>query len=281
MSFKKTQIGSEILQTLSGLFIGNKNVMKSYLYSLCRLRKLKLTFYSKLVEGIASRISELKALWSLKLRSIDEFDRPATLELGSLITHHELLEVYLVGPLTRSIESLCSPNLRVLTLATITEARIQNFVQKNIICRFRIPLTIISDNGRQFDSQGFKDFCSSLGIKNQYSSPGHPQVNGQMEVTNRTLLKIIKTKLDEAKGAQLDELPNVLWAYRTTARTPTGETPFRLTYGTEAVIPVEVGVASTRRTTFSKEENDDKLRVNLDSLDKVREKASSKMTEYQ
>ena len=51
-------------------------------------------------------------------------------------------------------------------LATITEARIQNFVWKNIICRFGIPLTIISNNGRQFDSQGFKDFCSGLGIKN-------------------------------------------------------------------------------------------------------------------
>ncbi|KAL0009783.1 hypothetical protein SO802_004891 [Lithocarpus litseifolius] len=120
MPFKKTYIGSDseiILQTLSGLFIGNKNVVKSYLYSLHHLRKLKLTFYSKSVEGIASWISELKALRSLKLRSIDEFDRPATLELGSLETHHELLELYLVGPLTRSIESLCSPNLRVLTLS--------------------------------------------------------------------------------------------------------------------------------------------------------------------
>ena len=86
-------------------------------------------------------------------------------------------------------------------LATITEARIQNFVWKNIICRFGIPLTIISDNGRQFDSQGFRDFCSGLGIKNQYSSPRHPQANGQTEVTNQTLVRIIKTKLDEAKGA--------------------------------------------------------------------------------
>ena len=155
------------------------------------------------------------------------------------------------------------------------------FCLENIICMFGIPLTIISDNGRQFDSQSFKDFCSGLGIKNQYSSPGHPQANGQTEVTNRTLLKIIKTKLDEAKGAWLDELPDVLWAYRTTARTPIGETPFRLTYGTKAVIPIEVGVASTRRITFSKKENDDKLRVNLDCLDEVRDKASSKMTKYQ
>ena len=163
-------------------------------------------------------------------------------------------------------------------LATITEARIQNFVWKNIICRFEIPMTIITNNGRQFDSQAFRDFCSSLGIKNQFSSPGHPQANGQTEVTNRTLLKIIKTKLDDAKGAWPEELPNVLWAYRTTARTPTGETPFKLTYGTEAVIPIEVRITNTRQVVFNKEGNDEKLQLNLDCLDEVRDKAFSRMT---
>ncbi|KAK7839793.1 disease resistance protein rpp13 [Quercus suber] len=113
-----TYIGSEIiLQTLSGLFIGNKNVVKSYLYSLHHLRKLKLTFYSKSVEGIASWLSELNTLRSLKLRSIDEFDRPATLELGYLVTLRELSELYLVGPFTISIRSLCARNLKVLTLS--------------------------------------------------------------------------------------------------------------------------------------------------------------------
>ena len=59
-------------------------------------------------------------------------------------------------------------------LATIIEAKVQNLVWKNIVYRFRIPRTIISDNGRQFDSHGFKSFSLSLGIKNKYSSPGHP-----------------------------------------------------------------------------------------------------------
>ena len=166
-------------------------------------------------------------------------------------------------------------------LATIMEVEIQIFVWKNIIYRFRIPLMIISDNGRQFDSQAFRDFCLGLGIKNQFSSPGHPQENGQTKVTNRTLLKIIKTKLDDAKGTWPEELPNILWAYMTTARTPTRETPFRLTYGTEAVILVEVGVTNTRQAVFSKEGNDKKLRLNLDCLDEVRDKASSRMAKYQ
>ena len=92
-------------------------------------------------------------------------------------------------------------------------------------------------------------------------------MNGQTEVTNRILLKIIKAKLDDTKGAWPEELPNVLWAYRTTTR----ETPFRLTYGIEAMIPVEVGVTSIKREAFNEKSNDDHLRQNLDYLDEVRE----------
>ena len=95
------------------------------------------------------------------------------------------------------------------------------------------------------------------------------------------MLKIIKVWLEEAKSAWPKELPNVLWAYKTTVRTPTGEMPFRLTHGTEAVIPVEVGVTSMRREAFNEDSNNNQLRVNLDYLDEVRDEASQKMTKYQ
>jgi len=100
-------------------------------------------------------------------------------------------------------------------------------------------------------------------------------------VTNRTLLKIIKAKLDNAKRAWPKELPNVLWAYKTTARTPIGETSFRLTYGTESVILVEVGISNIKQEMFHEDSNNDQLRVNLDCLDEVRDRASNKMTKYQ
>ncbi|XP_075633821.1 uncharacterized protein LOC142606340 [Castanea sativa] len=93
--------------------------------------------------------------------------------------------------------------------------------------------------------------------------------------------KNIICRLDNAKGAWPEELHNVLWVYKTTARTPIGETPFGLTYGTEAVIPVEVGVANTSWEVFHEENNDDQLRINLDYLDEIRNKASDKMTKYQ
>ena len=159
-------------------------------------------------------------------------------------------------------------------LATITETKVQNLVWKNIVCRFGIPRTIISDNGRQFDSRAFRSFCSNLGIKNKYSSPGHPQANGQTEVTNRSLLRLIKSHLVGEKGAWPEELPNVLWAYRTTTRTPTGETPFNLTYGAEVVILVEVGLTSFRREFFAEQDNNDQLKQNLDLLDEVRDQAA-------
>ena len=111
-------------------------------------------------------------------------------------------------------------------LATITEKNIRSFVWRNIICKYGIPRVLVSNNGKQFNNSAFKDFCSELGIKNHYSSPTHSQANEQVEVMNWTLLKIIKTRLEGAKGIWPDELPSVLWAYRTTARTPTKETPF-------------------------------------------------------
>ena len=138
----------------------------------------------------------------------------------------------------------------------------------------------MSDNGRQFDNTPFREFCEQLGIKNHYSSPSHPQASGQAEVVNRSLLKIIKTWLEGAKGVWPNELPGVLWAYRMTVRTPTGETPFKLAYGSEAVIPAEVHMASYRVKEYQAEENEVQLRLNLDLMDEVRMNAEQRTTRY-
>ena len=95
-------------------------------------------------------------------------------------------------------------------VTTITKAKVTSFVWKNIICRFGVPHVIISDNGKQFDNPKFQKFCQDLGVKNHYSSPKHLQANGKIEVVNRSLLKIIKTRLEGAKGVWPEELQNVL-----------------------------------------------------------------------
>jgi transposase InsO family protein len=69
---------------------------------------------------------------------------------------------------------------------------------------------------KQFDCQPFQEWCLKLKIRNYYSSPGHLQANGQVEMTNKTIFKTRKKKLRDQIGSWADELPEVLWAYRTT-----------------------------------------------------------------
>ena len=166
------------------------------------------------------------------------------------------------------------------TLATITEKNVRSFIWRSIICRFRIPRILVLDNRKQFDNVSFRDFCSQLGIRNYYSSPAHPQANGKVEVTNQSLLKIIKTRLEGAKGIWPKELPSILWAYQTTARTPTEETPFRLTYGSEAVIPTEVGLTSYRVDNHDERKNNEATHLQLDLVDEVREIVEQRLTRY-
>ena len=129
----------------------------------------------------------------------------------------------------------------------------------------------MSDNGKQFDNPKFRDFYAELGIKNYYSSPAHPQSNGQAEVTIRTHKAALKTKLEDLKGKWVEYLPEVLWAYRTTRKSATQETPFALAFGIEVVALVEIGLKSPRIELASVEHNEEAHRLNLDLLDEKRD----------
>ncbi|XP_071933648.1 uncharacterized protein [Coffea arabica] len=160
-------------------------------------------------------------------------------------------------------------------LATISGRTIQKFFWKNIVCRFGIPHVLISDNGRQFAENPFRSWISQ-----HFISVGHPQANGQVENVNRTILQGLKTRLELAQSNWLDELPSVLWVYRTTPRTATHETPFSLTYGAEAVVPAEIGLPSPRTQNFVVSANEEELRCNLDMLEAKREEAAIRMAKY-
>nr|KYP61736.1 Transposon Ty3-I Gag-Pol polyprotein [Cajanus cajan] len=156
-------------------------------------------------------------------------------------------------------------------VATITANNVQNFFWRNFITRFRIPYTLITDNGLQFTDCRFNDFLSGLGIKHKMTSVEHLQSNGQAEAANKVILKELKRRLGQAKGSWPDHLPEILWAYCCTPQSSTKETPFRLTYGTDAMIPVEVGEPSLRRLQFNEETNREALNVELDMNDEARE----------
>ena len=79
----------------------------------------------------------------------------------------------------------------------------------------------------------------------------------------------------------MEELPHVLWTYRTTPRRSTGETPFSMTYGAEAVIPLESGFPMTRTSSFNPKDNDEQLARGLDLIEEKRENAMVQLAHYQ
>lgn len=89
-------------------------------------------------------------------------------------------------------------------------------------------------------------FYESLGVKHVTRSVEHPQMNGQTEAINKAIVQELKKRLREAKGAWVDDLLKVLWSYRYTLHDTTGESPFNLTYGTDAMLPIEVGELTVR-----------------------------------
>ena len=166
-------------------------------------------------------------------------------------------------------------------LANIRDVDAKRFVWKNIVTRFGIPHALISDNGFQFDSKMFRKYCAELGITNRYSTSAYSQGNGQAEALNKVILSGLMKRLDDAKGKWVEELPHVLWTYRTTPRRSTGETPFSMTYGVEAVIPLESGFLTTRTSSFNPKDNDEQLARNLDLIEEKRKNAMVQLAYYQ
>nr|KAJ0193280.1 hypothetical protein LSAT_V11C800420460 [Lactuca sativa] len=125
-----------------------------------------------------------------------------------------------------------------------------------------------------------KEWCASKGINQRFTSVAHPHANGKTEVSNRTIVNGIKKWLGEAKGNRAEEIPAMLWSYRTTPRTSTRETSFSLTYRTEAVLPMEITIGTLRAVNADEESNAQDLRLNLDVLKERREKSEIRQAAY-
>ena len=163
--------------------------------------------------------------------------------------------------------------VEVELLANIRDVDAKKFVWRNIVTRFRVPHTLISDNGLQFDSKAFRRYCGELGIANRYSTPAYPQENGQAEVVNKVIVNRLKKRLDDAKGRWVEEVPHVLWTYQTTPRGLTRETPFSMTYRPEAIIPLETNFPTLKTSSFCPSGNNELLEKSLDIIEERRERA--------
>ncbi|GKE83995.1 reverse transcriptase domain-containing protein, partial [Tanacetum coccineum] len=131
---------------------------------------------------------------------------------------------------------------------------------------FGLPKEIISDNGKQFRDNPFRDWCEKLCIQQHFASVKHPQTNGLVKRANRSLGEGIKAKVGKDNKNWLEEISHVLWAHHTMIKSSNGDTPFSLTYETEAVILAEIGMPTFRTTEVdvAEEENTDRVEEQKD-----------------
>nr|CAC33017.1 hypothetical protein [Antirrhinum hispanicum] len=146
--------------------------------------------------------------------------------------------------------------------------------QKILRQGFVVPRILVSDNGIQFTSDQLSKWCDHWKIQHRFTSVGYPQSNGQVEVTNRTLIQGLKARLMTYQGKWVEEIPSLLWAYRTTARASTVETPFSLAYGHEAVILAEISTSSCRIQEYNEGRNKEHVILELDLLEEHRRQAA-------
>src|SRR5512139_3105533 len=151
----------------------------------------------------------------------------------------------------------------------MTHTEVIDFILKHIIHRFGISQTLTMDQGASFMSKEVKSFTESYGIKLLSSSPYYAQANGQAESSNKTLLKLVKKKIEEHPKRWHEVLSEALWAHRISKHGATKVTPFELVYGQEAILPVEINLGSLRYIKQDDLSSEDYKTLMGDNFDEV------------
>ncbi|XP_068309704.1 uncharacterized protein [Pyrus communis] len=124
-------------------------------------------------------------------------------------------------------------------------------------------------------------FFQKYGIKQHMSMLRYPQGNRQAKSSNKMILDCLKKSLTNKKGKWPDELPGYLWAYRTTKRQATGETPFSLAFGSEAIIHPNVIKLSIIALLPSIKQNSKEMATSLELAEEKREQTITRIAAYQ
>jgi transposase InsO family protein len=139
--------------------------------------------------------------------------------------------------------------VEAIPMKTVTSKDVINFIKDHVIHRFGIPQTITTDGGSVFISEEFRKFTADVGIKLIRSSPYYAQANGQAEASNQSLIKLIKSKIDEHPRRWHKVLSEALWAHHISCHGATKTLAYHLVYGQEVVLPWEI-MTGSRRVEF-------------------------------
>jgi hypothetical protein len=161
--------------------------------------------------------------------------------------------------------------VEAISLTSVTAKAVERFIRRDIIARYGVPESIITDNAKNLNNKLVDGLCNQFKVKHRNSSPYRPQMNGAVEAANKNIKKIVEKMTITYKDWH-EKLPWALMAYRTSIRTSTGATPFSLVYGTEAVLPIEVEIPSARILAEAEMDESEWARSRHEQLNLIDEK---------
>nr|GEU38318.1 reverse transcriptase domain-containing protein [Tanacetum cinerariifolium] len=147
---------------------------------------------------------------------------------------------------------------------------------KSLFARFRTPRAIISDRGTHFCNEQFAKVMFKYGVTHRLATPYHPQTSRQVEVSNRSLKRILERAVGENRASWSDKLDDALWAFRTAFKTPIGCTPYKLVYRKACHLPIELehkAYWALKNANFNLQTVGDHQKVQLNELNKLRDQA--------
>jgi len=156
-----------------------------------------------------------------------------------------------------------------IPLKKVTSANMIDFIKEHIVYRFGIPQTITTDQGTMFMSEEFDEFAINMRIKVLNSSPYYAQANGQVEASNKGIIKLIKRKIEENPRRWHTLLNEALWSYQMACHGATKVSPYQLVYGNDAVLPWKIKTCSRRMFSQDELNADDYTALMKDELDNL------------
>nr|GEY62499.1 reverse transcriptase domain-containing protein [Tanacetum cinerariifolium] len=156
------------------------------------------------------------------------------------------------------------------------DARVLCKILKSLFARFGTPRAIISDRGTHFCNDQFEKVMLKYGVTHRLATAYHPQTNGEVEVSNRGLKRILERTVGENRASWSDKLDDALWAFRIAFKTPIRCTPYKLVYGKACHLPIELenkAYWALKHANFDLLTAGDHRKVQLNELNELRDQA--------